>query len=72
MNEPQDQHRYFAYLLRMWQTNEGDASVWHASLENPHTGERLGFADLDRLCTFLKDQCDSLDHSFLNPGEDQK
>jgi hypothetical protein len=32
--------------------------VWHASLEDPHTGERRGFADLNRMLEFLKEQTD--------------
>jgi hypothetical protein len=31
-------------------------SGWRASLENPHTGERLGFSNLERLFAFLIDQ----------------
>ena len=43
---------YHAYLLRLWQTKTG----WRASLEHPHTGERLGFASLEQLFVFLQDQ----------------
>jgi len=50
--EPPD---YLAYLLRLWRT-KGEEAVWRASLEDPHTGERLGFASLDELFTFLKEQ----------------
>jgi hypothetical protein len=37
---------YRAYLLRLWQVEHADRPVWHASLEDPHTGERRGLADL--------------------------
>jgi hypothetical protein len=52
MTEPR---RYRAYLLRLWQTDGDDGHpVWRASLEDARSGERRGFADLARLCTFLE------------------
>ena len=49
--------RYVAYLLRLWQvTNHAGDLVWRASLENPHTGKRLGFASLAELVAFLEQQ----------------
>ena len=45
--------RYRAYLLRLWDANPRGPSAWHASLEDTHTGERWGFADLERLLAFL-------------------
>lgn len=50
------QTAYRSYLLRLWLAKEQDQTVWRASLENPHTGERLGFATLERLFAFLEDQ----------------
>ncbi|HEX8682955.1 MAG TPA: hypothetical protein VF707_11615 [Ardenticatenaceae bacterium] len=49
--------RYASYLLRLWETSADGEVVWRASLEHPHTGERLGFATLERLFAFLQDQC---------------
>ena len=52
MTEPR---RYRAYLLRLWQAEGDDGHpVWRAALEDARTGERLGFADLTRLCAFLE------------------
>lgn len=48
--------QYQAYMLRLWQVTSSDAVVWRASLEDPHTGERKGFADLESLLAFLKTQ----------------
>lgn len=48
--------RYFAYLLRCWQSNEEERLVWRASLEDPHTGERIGFATLDAAVAFLRER----------------
>jgi hypothetical protein len=51
------QKHYQSYLLRLWLTANEKGSVWRASLENRHTGERLTFATLERLSAFLEDQC---------------
>ena len=49
-------HRYVSYLLRMWSTEQGEATCWRASLEDPHTGERFGFASLEELFSFLTEK----------------
>lgn len=46
--------RYQAYLLRLWQ--ESTHTPWRLSLQNARTGEKHGFADLEALCAFLRDQ----------------
>ncbi len=45
--------RYFAFMLRLWQVPDGDEIFWRGSLENAHTGERHGFADLEDLIKLL-------------------
>ena len=50
--------RYLSYLLRMWQTSNGEDQTWQASLESPGTGERRGFGDLEELYEFLNAQTD--------------
>jgi hypothetical protein len=50
-----EEDRYLAYMLRLWQTDDGDPA-WRASLESPHTGERRGFTDLKALFEFLKEK----------------
>jgi hypothetical protein len=47
---------YFSYLLRLWRVRKGGPPVWRASLQSPQTGERVSFATLDDLCTFLRKQ----------------
>lgn len=47
---------YHSFILTVWQ--EGAAlpnapPVWRYSLENPHTGERIGFRDANELGRFL-------------------
>jgi hypothetical protein len=52
---PSKQTHYHAFLLRLWRaevTSTG-SPFWRASLENPHTGERLGFATLEQLFAYL-------------------
>jgi hypothetical protein len=46
------QRPYLSYLLRLWMV-EGDGPEWRASLENPTTAERHGFATLEQLLAFL-------------------
>jgi len=51
-----ERQRYRSYLLRLWQTRDGEKHVWRASLESPGTGQRHGFASLEDLFTFLQVQ----------------
>jgi hypothetical protein len=44
---------YVAYMLRLWQAREDDGMVWRASLESALSGERLSFADIEELLSFL-------------------
>jgi len=60
MTDKKSKH-YLSYLLRLWQTNDGYAVVWRASLERPSSGERQGFANLKTLFAFLEAQVKSLD-----------
>ena len=50
---------YHSYLLRMWQTSDGEECTWCASLEQPGTEERRGFATLDDLFDFLREKAAS-------------
>jgi hypothetical protein len=51
-----EQPGYLAYLLRLWRVNDDGKPVWRASVENPHTGERHGFANLETLFAFLEEK----------------
>ena len=44
---------YRAYLLRLWRV-QTDGQSWRAMLENVETGERQGFASLEKLIEFLQ------------------
>lgn len=50
------QGREQVYLLRLWQVESDGHLVWRASLEDAHTGERQGFADLALLYAHLAEQ----------------
>ena len=66
MADPTHSLHYRSYLLRFWEERpqlrdppSGDAQpigLWRFSLEDPHTGQRLGFADFDQLTAFLIEQ----------------
>ena len=43
---------YHAGLLRLWRERAGGA--WRASLQDAESGERFGFADLERLFAYLR------------------
>jgi hypothetical protein len=55
MDSMNEAPRYQAYLLRLWLAGDDDTAVWRASLEDPRTGERRGFADVNSLLTFLSE-----------------
>jgi hypothetical protein len=50
---------YIAYLLRLWHENDDGTDAWRASLENSRTGEQRGFASLECLFVYLKNQTHS-------------
>jgi hypothetical protein len=45
-----------AYMLRIWRATDKGQVTWRASLEDPTTGDRQGFANLDRLISYLETQ----------------
>jgi len=55
-----DQRGYRTYLLRLWPAHTAGGIVWRASLEDPHSGTRLGFSSIRRLHEFLLDQTDEV------------
>jgi hypothetical protein len=49
---------YFSYLLRLWRVESEGQEVWRASLENPHTGQVMGFDHPKTLFAFLNREMD--------------
>jgi len=51
--------RHRAFLLRYWEERgqgAGRSVVWRFSLEDAHTGQRRGFANLEEMVAFLRSQ----------------
>ena len=60
---------YLAYLLRLWVARHDGVLVCRAVLENPHTGERRAFADLEALFGYLTKEVRQV--SQVTPGEEE-
>ena len=56
MTEP----KYHSYLLRLWQEGTGRKSHWRFVVVNLTEGQQRGFASLERMVAFLKEQVDEL------------
>lgn len=64
-----DRPRYFSYLLRLWLPGDEGKVSWRASLEDPRTGERLGFPSLEALFAYLQEQISKVEETRNNqPG----
>jgi hypothetical protein len=55
-DQDHEHSEYLSYLLRLWHTQSGGASVWRAGLEDPLTQEVLRFENLAGLFAFLRSQ----------------
>lgn len=53
--------RYLSYMLRLWETANGEDVIWRASLESPGSRKRRGFASLQSLIDFLEAQTECQD-----------
>ena len=54
-----ERNQYQAFLLRFWSEFREDPDenkIWRFSLEDPHTGQVRGFANLKALMRFLRSQ----------------
>lgn len=54
-NERSRDNSYRAYLVRLWPACSGGQTVWRASAEDAHSGERRAFPDLAHLFAFLQE-----------------
>ena len=64
--------RYRSFLITMWQERSRDtdvSAVWRFRMEDPHTGQRRGFADFEALVAALQQEID--DSTAEEPGGDQ-
>ena len=64
---------YVSYLVRLWRDDDAAPDYgqrpapWRWSLQNPHTGQRLGFPSLEALFDYLREQANKA--SDLNEKE---
>ncbi len=65
MRQPNQKGRYYSYLLRLWETTDGNLPVWRAMLELPATGEKRSFASLDALFAYLV--CETSPEKLASP-----
>ncbi len=42
-----------SFLLRVWNTDELGGNNWQASLEDPKTGDRIGFTSIEELFAYI-------------------
>jgi len=61
-----------SYLLRLWRVRRNNHLVWRASLENSRTGEKHGFASLELLMEFLREQAGREGAKEINNDNDQQ
>ena len=62
--------RYHSFLLRIWWPGHEGCCNWRASLEWPDTRERRGFATLEDLFDFLRNQTVALPQQRgVGPGD---
>jgi len=69
MSIPTRSQRYRSYLLRFWREPSEKpqrAGSWRFMLEDPHTGERHGFANLENLVGHLNNLMNSAD-TLIDP-----
>lgn len=57
------QDRYHAYLLRIWHERSALGRQWRISLTDVDDHQRLGFASLEALFTFLSAQVRRWEHT---------
>ena len=47
---------YRAFMIRLWHVKDVEEAIWRVSVEDVHTGERRGFADLPAFFAFLEEK----------------
>ena len=67
---------YISYLLRLRRVSGQDESqtsservTWHASLEDPRTGQQHHFASVEEVLEFLRAQMGEMSDSATSPGD---
>jgi hypothetical protein len=65
-------NEYVSFILRMWHAKNGEEQTWRASLEDPRTGERVGFGSLDALFDHLRGQTEPVGELKAEAGKDNQ
>lgn len=63
---------YKAFMLRLWRVKTKEKNEWRASLENPNTGNRYLFSDLESLFSYLSDVASDREENSENGEETNK
>jgi len=63
---------YYSFMLRLWQMGRVKPYTWRASLEDPHTGQQRGFADLNSLLKHLLLLTGGSDPSEIEENKDNE
>jgi hypothetical protein len=56
-------------MVRLFQVTSQGNSLWRASIEDPHTGEKKAFANLESCFNYLQDQIKDPDGPSSSRGE---
>ena len=56
-------------ILRFWLEQE---DVWRASVQNPQTGERVGFADLEAVFDYIRQEAAMMVVDWIGSEEERK
>jgi hypothetical protein len=58
MNREPSTHRpgYCSYLIRLWRVSAEGSPAWRVSLQQPGSAVVMGFASLEELCSFLREE----------------
>lgn len=67
-NPVSNEQIYRAWLVRMWPVCCDGQTIWRASVEDAHNGERHAFANLPALFTFLEEVTLSDQPAILEEG----
>lgn len=68
---PTSPRDYRAFVVRLWRVRGREGPDWRASLEDAHTGDRHGFADLEHLIEFLEQSLAETRNDAQDTSNDQ-
>ncbi|MEM7343689.1 MAG: hypothetical protein AAF485_05565 [Chloroflexota bacterium] len=65
--------QYQAYVLRFWEESNPQApeTIWRFSLEDPRTGQRRGFSNLETLHIALQEELTTLEKEAITDEQEK-